>query len=79
MFVFYTREINPYLFFPLFYVFAMLIGFRLVLYGFSPSSKVVSSSMASSTIVSDSFIYINYVNVHLSINKLDGMNYDLEL
>jgi len=32
--------------------------------------------MASSTTISDSSIYTNYVNVHLSIDKLDGTNYD---
>jgi len=32
--------------------------------------------MASSTTVFDSFIYTNYVNIHLLIDKLDGTNYD---
>jgi len=32
--------------------------------------------MDSFTIISDSSIYTNYVNFHLSINKLDGTNYD---
>ena len=32
--------------------------------------------MAYSAVVSDSSIYTNYGNVHLSIDKLDGTNYD---
>jgi len=35
------------------------------------------ASSASAAIMPDPSIYTNYVNVHLSIDKLDGTNYDI--
>jgi len=41
------------------------------------ASSVATATMASfAAIMADSSIYTNYVNVHLSIDKLDGTNYD---
>jgi len=46
------------------------------------SAATVASSAAAATVVSsavlmpDPSIYTNYVNIHLSIDKLDGTNYD---
>jgi len=41
------------------------------------ASSAAAATVASSTIImSDPSIYTNYVNVHLSIEKLDGTNYD---
>jgi len=39
------------------------------------SSTASSSVLSSSTPVFDPFVYTNYVNVHLSIDKLDGTYY----
>jgi len=40
------------------------------------SFAVVATVASSAVIMSDPSIYTNYVNVHLSIDKLDGTNYD---
>ncbi|XP_068480796.1 uncharacterized protein [Phaseolus vulgaris] len=40
------------------------------------SSASVTTVASSAVIMPDSSIYTNFVNVHLSINKLDGTNYD---
>ena len=48
----------------------------------SAAATTVASSTAATTVASsvvimpDSSIYTNYVNVHISIDKLDGTNYD---
>ena len=40
------------------------------------SSAVATTVASSAVIMPDSSIYTNYINVHLSIDKLDGTNYD---
>ena len=41
------------------------------------ASSAATTTMASSVVIMpNSSIYINYVNVHLSIDKYDGTNYD---
>ena len=41
------------------------------------ASSIVATTVASSAVIMpNSSIYTNYVNVHLSIDKLDGTNYD---
>jgi len=43
---------------------------------FIPSSAFAATVASSVAIMSDLCIYTNYTNVHLSIDKLDGTNYD---
>ena len=41
------------------------------------ASSAAATTVASSTVIMPNpSIYTNYVNVHLSIDKLDGTNYD---